>query len=354
RFTYDIIALLSDLGGNLGLFLGLSVLSVPQITWYLYHVLSSSRKKRPVNKILRLCKINKKLIEDVEQTKETKVLVKVHLMLVVISAGCTLYLFQSRLNYYIEEPVRKIVTIDQRQYTKYPTVTVCGEMQNYEMEEAKLRLLNEANKTCNNILTWQLVNNKLSLEDVWNSLNLDEIIIVTDLNQKIEKSLIPLPFGHCSQLNAEKTTELTNQFEILLPALFPSEVCDSYLTIFLNNHEEEVNILSPLTLHYGRFSILSLQIFKNIQRATNQKPCEENEAVYIKCQYNCKQNNLLRMINCRLPYVLKPTLPPCNTTEEITNAHFTYLKNYELNQKLCKCKQPCTKIYYQTISQQHD
>uniref|UniRef100_T1JEH2 Uncharacterized protein n=1 Tax=Strigamia maritima TaxID=126957 RepID=T1JEH2_STRMM len=318
RYAYDVIALLSDLGGNLGLFLGQSLLSLPEIIWYLYCVLSNIWRIKPVNKIHHLYGIyKKKMIMRDQLINANGMLKKLKLMLVTISAGLTLYLLQCRLNHYIEEPITKVVSIVQRDNTQFPSITVCGETQNDAMDEAKLHLINQANPTCNNISPWQLFNKnltELSLKSIWDALNVHETINAEDhlteitsgykTPMNITKNLIPLPFGHCSQVHTAKISVLTAKVRITFEFLFPSEVCHQSLWCFVNNPENEVNILAPLTIEYGKINVLTLQILKTKQKNRKLNPCEENKSAYLK-----------------LPYISAPNLPVCNTKEDIMSAH---------------------------------
>uniref|UniRef100_T1JEG4 Uncharacterized protein n=1 Tax=Strigamia maritima TaxID=126957 RepID=T1JEG4_STRMM len=173
RYAYDAIALLTDLGGNLGLFLGLSLISLTEVILYFYYVSSKISKKQKIDNIRQFYEKCKKKVDDREKKiKLDGPLMKLKLFLVIITTGFTLYLLHCRLNYYRDEPVIKTVSIVQRLDTEFPSITICGEKRNEKMDEAKLQLLVRRNKTCNNITPWQLFNNKVSLKDIWDALKI--------------------------------------------------------------------------------------------------------------------------------------------------------------------------------------
>uniref|UniRef100_T1IVW1 Uncharacterized protein n=1 Tax=Strigamia maritima TaxID=126957 RepID=T1IVW1_STRMM len=134
RFSYDIIFLLCDIDGNIGLYFGMSCLTLVEI--FVYCSKMAFDKTPKVD-----CQLKTKImtILEIEQKKRRKPVKKIlkntiSLLLLFVSV----YYIFNLINSYFEYPLLKTVSLIRDDKIKFPHVIACGESN--KIIEAKIKL----------------------------------------------------------------------------------------------------------------------------------------------------------------------------------------------------------------------
>uniref|UniRef100_T1JF29 Uncharacterized protein n=1 Tax=Strigamia maritima TaxID=126957 RepID=T1JF29_STRMM len=146
RFSYDIIFLLCDIGGNMGLYFGMSCLTLVEIFVHCSKLPCINFKKTTTanskmrNKIQTILEKNQK---EKKQSFPKKILkISIKLFLVLIS----LYYIYNLIDSYLQYPLFKTVSLIRDPIIQFPLIIVCGESS--EITNAKRNLAKQLNSNC--------------------------------------------------------------------------------------------------------------------------------------------------------------------------------------------------------------
>uniref|UniRef100_T1JFH9 Uncharacterized protein n=1 Tax=Strigamia maritima TaxID=126957 RepID=T1JFH9_STRMM len=128
HFSYDIIFLLCDIGGNIGLYFGMSCLTIIEIFVHFHKMFFTSFNNKPksYSKLREKIKmvLEKKLQETEKQSFVKKTLkITISLILLCISAYQIYYLIDS----YFEYPLYKTVSLVRDDIIQFPLIITCDE-----------------------------------------------------------------------------------------------------------------------------------------------------------------------------------------------------------------------------------
>uniref|UniRef100_T1JD34 Uncharacterized protein n=1 Tax=Strigamia maritima TaxID=126957 RepID=T1JD34_STRMM len=365
RIVYDRIKLLTDLGGNLSLFMGLSLLSIAEIV-YKIRVFSSRReKKEKLNKIEAL--ILKMYTTDKEARVESSGVNCLWIATGILCVSLAIYMFQERAKYYFTFPTRNVVELDYLKHVAMPSLTVCGE--NLKMPYYKQ--LHVGNKI-GNITNWcdveltdlYQMKTKYTWEFLWDATRLDpmenslhmfmESLQLVSVNAT--PSIVATHLGNCDHFKFSKT-EYSGFFTLHpIPFLYfnklpiyecPNAAYKIFVSDFDSSNFETFDQLTTIDapVHATTLNDIQMRLFSRLNTRIN--PCTD-----ISKLKECRRSCLIKQIKdaelCKLPFLeaVIGNISLCNSTTEAKKSVTTFLRMTNNLTKSCPCRRLCNEINF--------
>uniref|UniRef100_T1JC02 Uncharacterized protein n=1 Tax=Strigamia maritima TaxID=126957 RepID=T1JC02_STRMM len=300
-FSYDIISLLCDIGGNIGLYFGMSCLTLVEIVVYCCKILFIKTNKRTIKADLEL----KEKIQTALQENKMKIKVKnrlkniVVLFLILIS----IYNIYSSINSYFEYPLSNIVRLERDDLIRFPLIIDCRD--NNGIYVAKIKLAVKLKTHCRNYHLFDLLHESSEFSnkplELWNySSNFDGIYkdgyseeIYTNRNQVVKfanLSILSTIFGLCTVFKKDDLPYFPKKNNLYFSDRYSTSraryYCNPYQTNFILPQNQ---FFHPKHLFYvHRTSEMKIDISRQtfVRVNTPKRACKTNDLVS-KCEQQC-------------------------------------------------------------------
>uniref|UniRef100_T1IIL9 Uncharacterized protein n=1 Tax=Strigamia maritima TaxID=126957 RepID=T1IIL9_STRMM len=363
RLVYDEIKLLADIGGNLGLFMGLSLLSITDILLQILQWMSRSSKKNKLDRIENLilktyfsCKK-----EYNAQKKEKLQIDKIWTVILFLCVVLTIFMIQERASYYIQLPTRNIVQLVYLSNITFPSITVCGETMRISHAKKKYVMGKNTNWCDVELLDLYLTKpkHKMTLNYLWKSTKLDP---KTDYVSSLKAvshvdiltpnvSAIATPLGDCIHFKFVET-EYAGFFSMfLLPFLQAGKLAihecpNAEYKVFTSDVDSssfetyDVLTLFDAPVHSNTGTDIRFNVFQRLNIPTH--PCVE-KTDYRKCRNTCILEQVQKAELCELPFLRDEVgnLSLCESSAIAKKSLKTFIDILSNITKSCSCTRPC-------------
>uniref|UniRef100_T1IZL2 Uncharacterized protein n=1 Tax=Strigamia maritima TaxID=126957 RepID=T1IZL2_STRMM len=381
HYSYRFISFVCNVGGNFGLFLGLSILTAFQIgesvIVYVFETIRSKLKKiKPPQLVTTFENVNpiqkKKYVIyrnakrsafcnrcncKIDEFKKSFVYKSLQFLLISTCALACSYQTYDRLNFFLSGPSETKVSLIRNSSVKFPSTTLCPDIGNYERlikgrnQKAKEKKL----KNYCDVHPFALLDDTNNISTIWDRMFLAEL-------RTIEHSrLKKLRF-----LSGEDVMQDPSLFTVKTDTRTMLGTCNTYSYVFMIHDFQRCNknSMSLFIIHddndivtykpANEFDVMALRMvthgfsakrFKILNRVN--RPCDTNTIVN-ECKKNCFENALKNISRCRLPLTSLPEVPLCADENDALVAynqllHLTASFNYF---KRCNCPKICDEIIY--------
>uniref|UniRef100_T1IZ33 Uncharacterized protein n=1 Tax=Strigamia maritima TaxID=126957 RepID=T1IZ33_STRMM len=312
HYSYDIIFLLCDIGGNIGLYFGMSCLTLVEIFFY-------------------CCK------------------------------SFAIYYIYNLVDSYLDYPLYTVVTLFKDEIIHFPLIIECGETS--RILEAKADLANRLKTNCHHFQLFDLLhelsqfaNNPIALWNASSNFHIHKNFRIQMLKSDPDIyemscaniSIISTPFGICTAFNKADMSFSTNKNMVYLDNKFNDYECNQNQAHFIlpQNHHFHPKYIYHVPSNFHTTIDISRQTFIRIN--TPKSSCKPTNLV-LGCEQLCYAEKLKRQsFNCRLPFMLKSNLPHCTTQETAKTTHKIYLETQfkTIPQKSCFCPAHCQETIF--------
>uniref|UniRef100_T1JD59 Uncharacterized protein n=1 Tax=Strigamia maritima TaxID=126957 RepID=T1JD59_STRMM len=207
RLVYDEIKLLADIGGNLNLFMGLSLLSITDIILRILQWMSKSSKKnnldRMENLILKTYFSCKRKYNTANKKGKDQI-VYTWTVILFLCVALAIFMIQERASYYFKLPTRNFVKLTYLSNVTFPSITLCGETRRISHFKKKYVKDNITNWCDVELLDLYLTKKKMTLDYLWKSTKLDPVIdyiIILQVPTGYSSFIVYTTLSHIDVLN---------------------------------------------------------------------------------------------------------------------------------------------------------
>uniref|UniRef100_T1ITL7 Uncharacterized protein n=1 Tax=Strigamia maritima TaxID=126957 RepID=T1ITL7_STRMM len=373
RWLYDLISLLSDFGGNLGLWLGFSLLSLTDCLiacakrWkrqrdshnhgaknkFVMHV----NKHRIKLKIFAAQMMEKKNKEEKFQTK------CIHFVYICCGLMCC-YILQNRINLYLSAPIQNTIKSVDNAVVTYPNIISCTGPHSGKLNLNKKHYFDryhKVNTTKCEIDAYDLIHyKKINVDTLWNkqfeNKYLDIFKYASSLAFKqLEHNSTQLNYtdGVCNKYSfgPKKYTIMAG---FIVAALDVENICkpdasNIYFGAPLDPIFPPVLNLQP---PYSETTIVLIRIIKVQKLNTFKNPCTNNVSRHYHCKQNCLVKKMKTQLLCSMPFATEENTRMCNSSSLAKETRRLYYKiQFSTDvEKECACPLPCQTTTYKLTS----
>uniref|UniRef100_T1ILX1 Uncharacterized protein n=1 Tax=Strigamia maritima TaxID=126957 RepID=T1ILX1_STRMM len=290
RLTYDLISLFGDFGGNLGLWLGLSSLSLLNLVF----VIANWNLKKPRNhrnytiRIIPIyLKCNQTMLKRQRIKSDKNCLDRIFFLIYICLFGCTGFIVQQKFQLFLSEPIQNTVLIEDPANITHPNIIICAGPHNPRLIWQKEKFLKEKkqNNTKCNVDMLDLVNWKgLTVDKLWN------LTYVEPINY-----------------------ELIQAFAFITPVEEP-------------NFSYNFNSALPSSMQTSTILVRLNTQYLN----TKKKHCNNNVTDYYVCKSQCFDNKMKSKQLCSMPFAMKKDIAFCTssaTAKAVRNLYYEIQTN---------------------------
>uniref|UniRef100_T1IYP6 Uncharacterized protein n=1 Tax=Strigamia maritima TaxID=126957 RepID=T1IYP6_STRMM len=407
HYSYRFISFVCDVGGNFGLYLGLSILTAFQIgesvIVYTFETIRSKLKKiKPPQLVTTFENVNpiqkKKYVIyrnakrsvfcnrcncKIDEFKKSFAYKSLQFLLISSCALACSYQTYDRLNFFLSGPSETKVSLIRNSSVKFPSTTLCPDIGNYErlVEKRKQKAKERKLKHFCDVHPFALLDDTRNISTIWDLMFLAELRTIEHSRLKKlrflsgedvmqDPSLFTVKtdtrtmLGTCKTYSYENLVNFQKDDFMLVFMIHDFQRCNEISKSLFTIHDDndivtykpanEFDVIALRMVTYGfsakRFQQLISQTktqneFKILNRT--KTPCDTNRVVN-ECEKNCFENYLKNIIRCRLPSTSLSELPLCANGEEALVAYNQLrLLSVSFNYlEQCKCPKICDEMIY--------
>uniref|UniRef100_T1IPM9 Uncharacterized protein n=1 Tax=Strigamia maritima TaxID=126957 RepID=T1IPM9_STRMM len=308
--SYDIVTLLCDIGGNLGLLLGLSVLSICDVFYisikklYIKRCLKISKPNHNhSSKIRDICKIQmmKNKIPPYHTSISTKITENkkslssiLCIAIYLTSMAFCSYIMLNRTSYFLSFPTKTITHVERNLTIQFPTITVCAD--NFYVQSLREWYLKlTGNQTCLP-LDHYLDISETTIHDLWQNSATGDVIakqyfngryndalkffITTFLNESTNAALysnVPTLYGNCAEYMLEPLIQhgTTTIVESMIYSINETFCEKPAVTVFLTETDipSYFDLSTRLQIPVNKIALIAIQFIKVLRLNTRSYKC---------------------------------------------------------------------------------
>uniref|UniRef100_T1ITG7 Uncharacterized protein n=1 Tax=Strigamia maritima TaxID=126957 RepID=T1ITG7_STRMM len=397
-YSYSFIAFISDVGGNLGLFLGLSIPTMIQLGKFIHFKKCTIRKK--AKKLAFIKPYNTKHANKPIPNSKKKGFVynPLWILLISLSALTCSYQTYDRFSSYLSRPINTKVKLIRNESVKFASVTICTHiallvaLPNGTRDISTVLDLVSVNKTLKIALEFSrskllkvLSGIKISLLDPpLFSVKTDTKTILGTCNTYSYKNLVrfqkddfilAFAFHNLSPFTEKGTISFMLHDDGDIVTYKAASRCKQQKPILINNlyglSAKRVNFFNFFSFS-SRIPLIALMWYQHFDTTIKQwkyrllicnislmhvlvswilnqtkKQCDTNQVVH-ECENNCFENALKNISRCRLPLTSLSTIPLCdNDIDSLIAYRQLYSLSVSFNYfKECNCPKICDEMIY--------
>uniref|UniRef100_T1IU28 Uncharacterized protein n=1 Tax=Strigamia maritima TaxID=126957 RepID=T1IU28_STRMM len=373
-YSYNLVSLMCDFGGNLGLFLGLSILALFQLgesfVAYAFKTIHSKMNKIKPSQLVTTFQnnSNRKTTTGFPDANSKRGFVYKFLRFLIISLStiaCS-YQIYDQFNFFLSRPIETKVSLIRNSSFKFPSITLCPPDGDYiplvELRRQKSIERNFSHFCDVHPLT--LINDTFNISTIWTLMSVNGTLNLTDLPTIPHKTDIEAVRGTCNTYSHKKLVQ-NDDLKLIFSFKNNLSLCDDKVITFMLHNDDDIMTYKPLTgfkSHKILTEVSYVQDFESNQDPVRYKSsCKRMREKLLRklpekhhsMQVNKKQRQVSLESNCRsknnrLPLTSFSELPLCANGEEALVAynqlrHLSVSFNYF---EQCKCPKICDEMIY--------
>uniref|UniRef100_T1IL99 Uncharacterized protein n=1 Tax=Strigamia maritima TaxID=126957 RepID=T1IL99_STRMM len=360
-YSYNLVSLMCDFGGNLGLFLGLSILALFQLgesfVAFAFKTIHSKMNKIKPSQLVTTFQnnSNRKTTTGFPDANSKRGFVYNFLRLLIISLSTIACFYQiyDQFNFFLSRPIETKVSLIRNSSFKFPSVTLCPPDGDYiPLVELRRQRSIERNlsRFCD-VHPLTLINDTFNISTIWTLMSINGTLNLTNLPKILHKTDIEAVQGTCNTYSYKNLVQ-NDDLKLIFSFKNNLSLCDDKVITFTLHNDDDIMTYKPLT------EFKSIKIFSKVTYGISAKRViqdfESNQNP-VRYKSSCKRmrEKLLRKLpekhySMQIALDFTSELPLCANGEEALVAYnqlrllsvsFNYFEQ-------CKCPKICDEMIY--------